>query len=392
MITVIMLKSITSLRPFTIISLLMCLTVIISNGDLTSHGHKKVISNFPKEKYIDDYLTSLEKIIEFCVKHKLYIDLNFEFGLFLVAVNLKNILEVKADDMPLTLKYRIEQLLVKTDVVNEYFRYMVRKTKKNIAYDEDRKITRLFFNETIWPKYMQRFNTMLLKKTKVYTPEQLERIYGKWENYEANVDDFEKYKPSPDDSDACIALLGEQPTAEGSHIVEFRCKAPQECRDGIERGSDYGYGLTHRVLYLLLSRFARGCSVFSLKEDKSKMDRYCKKAFNEAQFIAANGYKKPDLMMEQIVICGLIGHAQFIQHEWIKNFLKLQTHLGCFTENVDGPASNEMRLKELPDDAWTLQRFTSSIMNGGCNGHTTALAAALLSSAIRYILENNYSY
>lgn len=43
-------------------------------------------------------------------------------------------------------------------------------------------------------------NVILLEKTKVYTKEQLEKIYGNWGTYETNVNDYDKYKPSPDDS------------------------------------------------------------------------------------------------------------------------------------------------------------------------------------------------
>ncbi|XP_026727858.1 UPF0764 protein C16orf89 homolog, partial [Trichoplusia ni] len=189
--------------------------------------------------------------------------------------------------------------------------------------------------------------------------------------------------------DACIALLGEHPIAEGSHKVEITCKTPKKCKDGISNGSDFGYGLTHRVLYLLLSRFARGCSVFSLKEDKFKLDKYCMRAFNEAQFIAGQGYKKPDLMMEQIVICTLIGHAQFLQVDWIKHFLTYQTSSGCFTDDSSLLGVNELPMVEVPGDDWTLSN--NVIMNGACNGHTTAVASAMLASVLRYILEHNNS-
>ncbi|XP_026728073.1 uncharacterized protein LOC113494120 [Trichoplusia ni] len=190
------------------ITLLLCLIVTIPlNGILASLGHTKVASNLPKAKDIDDYLTPLEKIIEFCVKHKLYIDLNFEFGLFLVNVNLKNIVQAKAAELQPKIKYRLEELLMKNDVVNDYFHYMVKKTEENSAYDQDRKISRLFLNETIWPRYMQKFNVMLLEKTKIYSKEQLEKIYGKWDTYETNVNDYEKYRPSPDDSGENVPIL-----------------------------------------------------------------------------------------------------------------------------------------------------------------------------------------
>ncbi|XP_026728703.1 uncharacterized protein LOC113494521 isoform X2 [Trichoplusia ni] len=266
---------------------------------------------------------------------------------------------------------------------------MVKKTEENIAYGQDRRISRLLTNETFWMKYVQRYNLKLFEKSKIYTMEQLENIYGDWDVYESNVRNYEKYKPSPDDSDACIALLGDHPIAEGSANVETICKTPKSCRDGASNGNDFGYFLTHRVLFLLLAQFARGCSIFSVKEDKDKLEKYCGIIFNEAQFIATHDYKRPDLFMEQIAICTLLGHAQFLQDDWMKPLMALQTSSGCFTDNWRIVGENELPMVELPGDEWMLSN--NIVMNRACSGHTTAVAAAMLASAIRYIVENNYS-
>lgn len=67
----------------------------------------------------------------------------------------------------------------------------------------------------------------------------------------------------------------------------------------------------------------------------------------------------------------------------------LQTSSGCFTDNWRIVGENELPMVELPGDEWMLSN--NIVMNRACSGHTTAVAAAMLASAIRYILENNYS-
>lgn len=44
---------------------------------------RDIIQDLPTNKDFDRYLTSLENIISFCMKHKIYVDVNLQFGLFL---------------------------------------------------------------------------------------------------------------------------------------------------------------------------------------------------------------------------------------------------------------------------------------------------------------------
>lgn len=52
-----------------------------SDGDFSDEVITKIL---PQKSDLIVYLKSLHRIIEFCSKHKEDLDLNFEFGLFLV--------------------------------------------------------------------------------------------------------------------------------------------------------------------------------------------------------------------------------------------------------------------------------------------------------------------
>ncbi|KAJ8734245.1 hypothetical protein PYW07_014796 [Mythimna separata] len=220
-----------------------------------------------------------------------------------------------------------------------------------------------------------------------FTPKQLSIIFGKWDSYYSNVNDFEKNFPSPKDSDACLTYLVQTPHLYTNGRSQLSCLTPPKCRLMIEEGSDFGYALTHRLLYLIVARFSRRCVVFSEMEDKLKTDMFCKKCFYEAEYIASNGFRYPDLMFEQIGLCGLLGHAQFIRNYWLKTLLKFQTPEGCFP----GKASEEVedQMKEDEDEEWKIDRKLD-IMNGQCNVHFSSVAVATLSNALRFIMETYY--
>ncbi|KAJ8734246.1 hypothetical protein PYW07_014797 [Mythimna separata] len=303
--------------------------------------------------------------------------------MFMVEVNLKS-MDGKRYDIPPKIRFRLEQILLKIEVLADYFHYMVQKHNdgKNKKYSQDMEIAKLFYNITTWPRPPDKFNTDLLNRTRIYSPKQLKKIYGKWKRYHNNVNDFAKSKPSPKESDECIQLL-----ARNSISRELTdCRIPGHCEKILYEGSEYGYGLSHRLLFMAIARFSRNCIVFTEKVDQINTDKYCRRSFSEAQYIALNGFKLPDLMYEHITLCSLFGHAQFFRNSWIRRLLQFQTLEGCFSDKIAIGEFDADLLREGDNDEWKITN-PEDIMNGQCNGHFTAVAAATLSSVLRYIFE-----
>ena len=45
---------------------------------------KEIYMDLPIRSDFDRYLSALEKVVDFCAKHKNYVDVNMKFGLFLI--------------------------------------------------------------------------------------------------------------------------------------------------------------------------------------------------------------------------------------------------------------------------------------------------------------------
>lgn len=82
------LKSLKSFRPCKFISILGFLITIITymSGVVANdeHSYTYVIDDFPTVKDFYHYLSALEKVVNFCERHKHYVDMNMQFGLFLI--------------------------------------------------------------------------------------------------------------------------------------------------------------------------------------------------------------------------------------------------------------------------------------------------------------------
>ncbi|XP_047036941.1 UPF0764 protein C16orf89 homolog [Helicoverpa zea] len=380
------------IRVSTVIIFVVLTTIVSSSKVNSTDKRREIIANLPKLEDLETYLSGLEKAIEFCLQHKLYVDLNLEFGLFLMDVNLKDILLKKRAHIPAKYRFRLEQLLIKTEVLSEYFHFMVKKLKKDKTkypqHAQDIKITEMFWNKTTWSVPSVPFNIELLKQTKIYTAEQLEKIYGKWDTYVANINDFEKYTPTPMESDGCLENIARVPAHRSRRIMPS-CLTHPRCKVTLTKGSDFGYGLSHRILFMAAARFSRRCTVFSEEEDKQIMDKFCMRSFNEAQYIASNSFLVPDLMLEQIALCGLFGHVQFFHNRWLKSLMQFQTAVGCYSEKIGEDSFQSTDVKEDEKEEWTIAN-SNPVMNGQCNPHLTAVAAASLSQAVRYILETYF--
>ncbi|KAJ8734580.1 hypothetical protein PYW08_013830 [Mythimna loreyi] len=362
------------------------LTVDAANDELF---RKQINSDLVKDVDYDYYFNVLEKIIEFCIRHKVYVDSNMQYGLFLIDVNLREFATKRRETMPVDMRVRLIKLLLKNNEVTKYFHEKVHQHENDEKIAQDIKLSQLFYNRTTWPRPSDKFNKDLLKQTKMYTTDQLEDMYGKWDIYFKYVFDETKYKPTPAESDVCSAQLGSNNMPDLRSRSSPACKVAPYCKQLVEEGSVYGYGLLHRLLLMVVARFSRQCVMFSKKLDKYKTDTYCMMAFNEGEYISTYSFGLPDLMFEQMALCGLLGHAQFFRNYWLKSLLQYQTSEGCFSQNFITGEFNEKLLRQGDEDTWNINS-PITIMSGQCHGHFTAVAAASLSHVLRYIIETYY--
>ncbi|XP_059060359.1 uncharacterized protein LOC131853480 [Achroia grisella] len=362
------------------------------NEKHVNNKHIKINGDIFSKRGLVKYLRSLRHIIYFAYDFKYDVDMNFEFGLFLVNVNLKSILEEKRNELPLSVIKYLELILKKNDEVIDFFREMVNRDQN----PEDRRnkiLTSLFLNESQWISELRGFDIRILKQIRLKSDHELEELYSTRDNYENKVDDLDNGTPNPKLSDACLVSLAANTISYSKYTP--KCEIPNVCRDMVVNGTDFGYALLHRLLLLLHAKFARRCYILNPVEDREMRRRICSTAYDEAQYIAMQGYRVNDLIMEQIALCGLDGHAKFLRSSWISNLLYFQSPYGCFGMKKYGSIQIHSDYQFFPDElidkrtkTWKLDKHLQhDIIGRLCNGHVTAAAAATLSVAVRYILE-----
>ncbi|XP_013166622.1 PREDICTED: uncharacterized protein LOC106117098 [Papilio xuthus] len=207
--------------------------------------------------------------------------------------------------------------------------------------------------------------------------------YPKWDNYESKVSQLSRWKPDPREADICIASLAK------NRLNKRVCRFLPMCYNMLVNGTNFGYSLTHRLLWLIQAHRGRGCRIFSTREDKELIDMFCTKIFREANYIAANNFKILDLLLEQMTLCSLSGYPDTLRRTWIAKALKHQTSLGCFTLKL--PAQTSSKYSYKGSDKWAISAPTVNMVGGACDRHLTAVASGAISGAVRYILEQKYS-
>lgn len=70
----------------------------------------------------------------------------------------------------------------------------------------------------------------------------------------------------------------------------------------------------------------------------------------------------------------MLGHTEFLRRDWLEEAVRHQSACGCFYSPFDVLGTNATNAGECP-----------------CDMHMTGVAMAALSSAVRWILENEYA-
>ncbi|XP_050506332.1 UPF0764 protein C16orf89 homolog [Diabrotica virgifera virgifera] len=144
------------------------------------------------------------------------------------------------------------------------------------------------------------------------------------------------------------------------------CYVSTICKDMMTNTSrmDTGYLLTHRLLYIQIKRL-EGCIV---PEDPVPIKEYtrlfCSYILKEAKTNEYLKFPYHDIFMEQVLLCGMEGFAEFLNKPWLETIIKWQNPQGCF-ESVSKEFQN-------------IQKRSSHLVDFGCSDHSTGLGAAVL--------------
>ncbi|XP_053601696.1 uncharacterized protein LOC128670230 [Plodia interpunctella] len=346
------------------------------------------LPDMPQEADLEEITDSINKALDLLMENKNDIDISLSYGLFLLDVNLQTILRNKRNTLPSGISFNLKNILEKNDQLMKFFKNMVERDN-----DPDdalsKSLTTLFNHERLWISRLEKYDGALVNETVEEEFNKLEYQYSYWDKYRDNVGDFNKAIPRPDQSNRCLSYLANNHASKDSW--KKRCKIPVQCKNPLEKGTDYGYGLTHRLLYLQLAYYGYRCHVFSEQKDKDMRQKFCKKMYAEATYISMNDYGVIDLFVEQLCLCALDGHFQFLHRSWLLSIISFQTDAGCFSDK-----SAEYRPRKPKYDiplfrGWKLDKGENQYMLGGhCNVHTTSAAIATLGFGVKYILETYY--
>ncbi|XP_064653083.1 UPF0764 protein C16orf89 homolog [Lineus longissimus] len=198
--------------------------------------------------------------------------------------------------------------------------------------------------------------------------------------------------------DACFSLiLG---TAKYMDKMTFpKCTVSQRCVDNF-LGEEAlktmtGYFPTHSALYVYLAR-KNGCAGKIQAHLNRPLTRVmadiCSKAYAEAKLLVHH-FRFMDLFMETIVVCGgLSGFEEFYRRDWWDLVKFGQDQTGCYTMTLSAYGilreSYEKTLTDHPPSSHSRKLRRDVEMSDGCSSHTTGMAAAVVGSYARYLMEH----
>ncbi|CAK9829349.1 UPF0764 protein C16orf89 homolog [Anthophora retusa] len=177
--------------------------------------------------------------------------------------------------------------------------------------------------------------------------------------------------PNERKSDKCLAEMIRNRFNEN-------CTIPDYCYEILTNTElTRGYPLTHRLLIVQVAKAIK-CDK-GLPSTKLTLS-YCSAILEDLHEIEAAGfpYQTPDLMMEQVVLCGMEGFLEFTGEHYERLVLNRSHPSGCYSSFGNKFAKDETRVS----------RRASLQTDFGCDSHATGLAAASFSLFIRENLEN----
>ncbi|XP_029032238.2 UPF0764 protein C16orf89 homolog [Osmia bicornis bicornis] len=182
--------------------------------------------------------------------------------------------------------------------------------------------------------------------------------------------------PKEEESDRCLSDIIRNKSNLGYTI-------PELCVDILMGpGTSRGYPLTHRLLIVQVAK-AMNCDQALPVSSSELTQYYCSKILQDLTDIQAVGfpYHTPDLMMEQVLLCGMEGFLEFTDDHYDDLVRNWSHPSGCYSSFGNKFFDNHIHVS----------RRSSVKTDYGCDSHATGLAAATLSLLIRENVENAFN-
>ncbi|XP_046844706.1 UPF0764 protein C16orf89 homolog [Xenia sp. Carnegie-2017] len=195
------------------------------------------------------------------------------------------------------------------------------------------------------PKYYATFKFVVDKPWKFYRDFQFNKIPT------SNVTNTSAFKHRDDfsegTSDRCMSEVM------GTNINRTKCTVTRDCFKTITNQNSFGYGPTHQVLFLTLAIMFRCETKYSpILKQLSGYDVHgliqnrCARVMSE--LLRLERLEIPvgsrDLYIEQGVVCGMHGFAEFMTFKRLYNVLSWQRKYGCF-----GKSNNDVHNSQETD-------------------------------------------
>ncbi|KAF5277225.1 hypothetical protein FQR65_LT03931 [Abscondita terminalis] len=169
-------------------------------------------------------------------------------------------------------------------------------------------------------------------------------------------------------SDDCLSEV-----IQGSVLDKRLCKVSSPCVEFVDSNIVLpGYGITHQLL-LVQSIRALKCD-WNLAWIQKRIENFCSRIYRESTKIQNCGYipALDDLFMEEVVLCGFEGFAEFLSREWMEHILRVKSSYGCYGTFTS---------------ASVFEKREANLIKHNCIDHTTGLGAAALSLFLRFLIE-----
>lgn len=193
-------------------------------------------------------------------------------------------------------------------------------------------------------------------------------------------------------SDKCITLLLGTWKDNGTP-----CIVTKACRDTMTRFGCPHYSLSHQLLYFMVGKM-RGCSNILEGErresrvnmtDKHYQKMFCSNMMKSNEAFITNGFpgQTRDIFIENIMLCGLAGFADFYKSDWLRHILLWQDiEVGCFGKDERDMAQVFGEMQGENKEAHKRVKRREKMLSDGCSSHMSGVAVSALGGYLNYFL------
>ncbi|XP_046844708.1 UPF0764 protein C16orf89 homolog [Xenia sp. Carnegie-2017] len=282
--------------------------------------------------------------------------------------------------------------------------YRIRKIHQKASSINDR--AQVFIKHQS-PKYYAMFRAIVDKPWKFYRDFQFNKLPA-WNVMKA-YDDKNEWSDE-EKSDKCMSEVI------GTNLNNTKCTVTKDCMKMMTNKNFIDYGPTHQVLFLTLAIIFRCETKYSpVLKQLSGYDVHgliqnrCGRVMSEMLRLERLGIPvgSRDLYIEQVMVCGMHGFAEFLTFKRLYNVLSWQRKVGCFGKlsnrnddvNIQDPGTalyNEEEVDELGRDGQSYRSMrkllVDVIVDYRCSAHESGVAAGLLGLYTKWLVEKMYVF